>query len=197
MYYLRGRNCSEVKEENEEKPHLQYSLLPLPLLYCHLCMPQEDVSGLGDLDLWPMTLSLQLDLDTLSVDLHAEMHEMQACISVRLARIVRQTDTPDIRTQATCHPHGRVFLMCYSQSYESNFCTTNISYVWKILVNLKPKNNCNSVFSMNHQNKKSSASPEFFIKHSLPCAPWCILRLDGAYCAFLVHKYPIYRCSGV
>ncbi len=38
---------------------------------------------------------------------------------------------------------------------------------------------------------------EFFKKHSLPCAPWCILRLDGAYCAFLVHKYPIYRCSGV
>ncbi len=39
-------------------------------------------------------------------------------------------------------------------------------------------------------------SPEFFKKHSLPCAPWCILRLGGAYYAFLVHKYPIYRCSG-
>ncbi len=26
---------------------------------------------------------------------------------------------------------------------------------------------------------------------SLPWAPWCILRLGGAYCAFLVHKYPI------
>ena len=89
---------------------------------------------------------------------------------------------PDIRTQATYDPHGRVFLMCYSQSYEGNFCTTNFSYVWKILVNLKPK---------------SSASPEFFKKYSLPCAPWCILRLGGAYCAFLVHKYPIYRCSGV
>ncbi len=38
---------------------------------------------------------------------------------------------------------------------------------------------------------------QFFKKYSLPCAPWCILRLGGAYCAFLVHKYPIYRCSGV
>ncbi len=35
---------------------------------------------------------------------------------------------------------------------------------------------------------KSSGSPEFFKKHSPPCAPWCILRLSGAYCAFLVHK---------
>ncbi len=37
-----------------------------------------------------MTLTLKLDLDTFSLDLHAEM---QACMSVRLARIVRQTDT--------------------------------------------------------------------------------------------------------
>ncbi len=22
-------------------------------------------------------------------------------------------------------------------------------------------------------------------KHSLPCAPWCILRLGGAYCALI------------
>ncbi len=34
-----------------------------------------------------------------------------------------------IRTQATYHPHGRVFLMCYSQSYEGTFCTINFSYV--------------------------------------------------------------------
>ncbi len=78
----------------------------------------------------------------------------------------RQTD---IRTQATYHPHGRVFLMCYSQSYESNFCTTNFSYVWKILVNLKP-NFSKNIVSLVHR---------------------------GAYCAFLVHKYPMYRCSGV
>ncbi len=43
----------------------------------------------------------------------------------------------------------------------------------------------------------SSGSPEFFKKHSLPCAPWCILRPECAYCAFLVHTSPIYRCSGV
>ena len=62
----------------------------------------------------------------------------------------RHTDRQtDIRTQATCHPHGRVFLMCYSQPYEGNFCTTNFSYVWKILVNLTPKNNCNSVTHSN------------------------------------------------
>ncbi len=104
----------------------------------------------------------------------------------------------DIRTQTTCHPHGRVFLMCYSQSYEGTFGTTNFSYVWKILVNGHfPDRHILCVFSVNHQNKKSSGSPEFFKKHSLPCAPWCILRPDGAYCAFLVHKYPIYPCSGV
>ncbi len=43
-----------------------------------------------DLDRWPMTSTLELDLDTFSLDLHAEI---QACISVCLARIVRQTDT--------------------------------------------------------------------------------------------------------
>ncbi len=41
----------EAEKENVEEPHLQCLLLPLLLLYCHLCMPQEDVSGLGDLDL--------------------------------------------------------------------------------------------------------------------------------------------------
>ncbi len=38
----------------------------------------------------------------------------------------RQTD---IRTQVTYHPHGRVFLMCYSQWYEGTFYSTNFSYV--------------------------------------------------------------------
>ncbi len=52
------------------------------------------------------------------------------------------------------------------------------------------------MFSVNHQNKKSSGSPGFFKKYGLPCAPWCILRLGGAYCALMVHKYPIYHCSG-
>ncbi len=37
-----------------------------------------------------MTLTLELDLDIFSLDLHAEM---QACMSVRLARRVSQTDT--------------------------------------------------------------------------------------------------------
>ncbi len=37
-----------------------------------------------------MTLTLELDLDIFSLDLHAKM---QACMSVHLARIVRQMDT--------------------------------------------------------------------------------------------------------
>ena len=37
-----------------------------------------------------MTLTLELDLDIFTPDLHAEI---QACMSVRLARIVRRTDT--------------------------------------------------------------------------------------------------------
>ncbi len=44
----------------------------------------------------------------------------------------RQTDT-DIRTQATCHPHGRVFLMCYSQPYEGTFCAINFHTYEKYL----------------------------------------------------------------
>ncbi len=37
-----------------------------------------------------MTLTLKLDLDIFTLDLHAEI---QACMSVRFARIVRRTDT--------------------------------------------------------------------------------------------------------
>ncbi len=64
---------------------------------------------------WPMTLTLtKPDLDILPLDLHTKIH----------------TDThTDIRTQATYDPHGRVFLMCYSQWYEGTFCTTNFSYI--------------------------------------------------------------------
>ena len=69
---------------------IQCSLLSLPLLYCQLCMPQKDVSGLGDPDLWPMTLTLELDLDNFSRDLHTKI---QACMSGCSARIVRRTDT--------------------------------------------------------------------------------------------------------
>ncbi len=43
--------------------------------------------------------------------------------------------------------------------------------------------------------QNTSGSPEFFKKYSLPCASWCILRLGGAYCALMVHNYPIYHCS--
>ncbi len=83
------------------------------------------------LDPWPMTLTYELDLDILSPDLHAEIQiRMSVCLAVR---VVTDMQT-DIRTQATYDLHGRVFLMCYSQWYEG---TTNFSYVWKILVNLK------------------------------------------------------------
>ncbi len=68
-------------------PRLHCSLLPLPL--AKLCIPQKDVSGLGDLDIWPMTLTLELDLDIFTPDIHAKI---QACMCVPLARIVRRTD---------------------------------------------------------------------------------------------------------
>ncbi len=42
-----------------------------------------------DLDLWSMTLTYKLDLDILPSDLHAKI---QVCMSVLLARIVKQTD---------------------------------------------------------------------------------------------------------
>ncbi len=52
------------------------------------------------------------------------------CTSVRVLVKSTQTDRQkDIRTQATCHTHGRVFLMCYSQPYEGTFCAINFSYV--------------------------------------------------------------------
>ena len=92
-----GTALSEAEEERDatssvlmQRPHLPCSLLPLPLFYCLLFMPQMEVSGLGDLDLWPMTLTLELDLDISSPDLHTKI---QACMSVRLARIVRRTDS--------------------------------------------------------------------------------------------------------
>ncbi len=44
----------------------------------------------NDLDLWPMTLTYELDLDILPLELHAKI---QVCMSVRSARIVRRTDT--------------------------------------------------------------------------------------------------------
>ncbi len=43
----------------------------------------------GDLDLWPMTLNFELDLDILPFDLHAKI---QVCTSVRSAVRARQTD---------------------------------------------------------------------------------------------------------
>ncbi len=73
--------------------------------------------------------------------------------------VQRQTD---IRTQVTCHPHGRVFLMCYSQPYEGTFGTTNFSYVW-------------TTKTKNHQ------GPLNFSKNIVS------LVHRGAYCAWVVH----------
>ena len=54
----------------------------------HAC--HKRIFGLGDLDLWPMTLTLELGLYTFSLDLHAKI---QVGMFVGLARIVRLTDT--------------------------------------------------------------------------------------------------------
>ena len=35
-----------------------------------------------------------------------------------------------------------------------------------------------------------SGHPEFLEKYSLPCAPWCTLRLGGAYRSLMVHEAP-------
>ncbi len=52
-----------------------------------------------DLDLWPMTLTYELDLDTLLLDLHAKI---QVSMSVRSAGIARRTDG---QTDTHTHRH--------------------------------------------------------------------------------------------
>ncbi len=63
----------------------------------------KNVSWPSDLDLWPMTLTFELVLDILPLDLHTEI---QVCMSVRLAvRVVthRHTDThTDTQTHRRC-----------------------------------------------------------------------------------------------
>ena len=53
------------------------------------------------LDLWPMTLTYQIDLDILPLDLHAKI---QVCMFVRSAVIARQTHTHTYRETDT-HTH--------------------------------------------------------------------------------------------
>ncbi len=52
-------------------------------------MPKGDIFGFGDLDLWPTTLTFELDLDIFGHEWHATI---QVCIHFCLARIVRRTD---------------------------------------------------------------------------------------------------------
>ncbi len=57
-------------------PHLQVHMLGRDVLWYH------------DLDLWPMPLTFKLNLDILSLDMHAKV---QVCMSGHSARIVRRT----------------------------------------------------------------------------------------------------------
>ncbi len=65
------------------------SLLPLITSYSSQCILTGDVFGLGDLDLWPMTLTFELGLDIFMHESHAKI---QVCIHIYLARIVRRKD---------------------------------------------------------------------------------------------------------
>ncbi len=62
-------------------------------------MPEQDLLQGHDLDLWPMTLTFELDLDMLRADPHAKI---QVCMSVHSAGIVRRTDT---QTHTHTHTH--------------------------------------------------------------------------------------------
>ncbi len=74
------RSCSEAEEERDVMSSVlidSSTTVVLPTMHA----TKKDVSELGDLDLC---------LDIFNLDLHAKI---QACMSVRLARIVRRTDT--------------------------------------------------------------------------------------------------------
>ncbi len=92
---------------------------------------------LSDLDLWPMTLTSDLDLDILTPDLHAEI---QACMFVRLARIVRRTDTQTygLRRLVT---HTDVCSLCATHNgmrapFAPSIFHTYEKYLWKNIVSL-------------------------------------------------------------
>ncbi len=101
----------------------------------------------------------------------------------------RHTDSGDLSPTRTCVPYvllalvWRHFLLHQFFIRMKNTC--------------EPKNNCNSVTHSNIcEPINQPCDPEFLKKYSLPCPPWCTLRLGGAYCGLMVHKAPIYHCSG-
>ncbi len=61
-----------------------------PMVNGQQCMPKEDIVGLGDLDLWPMTLPFELGLDMFRHDLHVKI---QVCMYSCFTRIVRLNAT--------------------------------------------------------------------------------------------------------
>ncbi len=81
---------SSMREKLQRRDALiatHYSLLPLS--YSSQCILTGDDFGLGDLDLWPMTLTFELGRDIL---MHESHSKIQVCIHICLARIVRRKD---------------------------------------------------------------------------------------------------------
>ncbi len=68
-----------------------------------------------DLDLWPMTLTYELDLDILPLDVHAKI---QVCMSVRSAVRVRRKDG---------HTHTQTHRQC------QNYYTRHVSETWGVI----------------------------------------------------------------
>ena len=110
-------------------PHV----VALPFIYGVECIQfhtllatLKNVFWPNDLDLWPMTLTFELDQDILPLDLHTEI---QVCMSFRLAvRVVTHRHT-DRQTHRRC------------QNYYTQHVTDvgpNTSQTWGVIINIIP-----------------------------------------------------------
>ncbi len=127
-------------------------------------------------DLVALTLIFDINLDILPPKLHAEI---QLCLFVRLpAGVVTHTQTYVLRRHMT---HTDVCSLCATRNGMKALFAPPIFHTYEATVVTA---------------HRSTGNPEFFKKYSLPCAPWCTLRLGGAYCGVMVNKAPVYHCSG-
>ncbi len=93
-----GEFCTPLAKKNAYALKTTPHVVALPFIYGVECIQfhtllatLKNVFWPSDLDHWPMTLTFELDLDVLPLDLHTKI---QVCMSVRLAvRVVTHTHT--------------------------------------------------------------------------------------------------------
>ena len=76
--------------------------------------PNEYFFGPGDLDLWPMTLTFELDLDIHPLDLHAQIQVCMSCLFGWDSKTDGQTDRHTM--SKLLHPYSLVLIMGGSHS---------------------------------------------------------------------------------